>query len=744
MHDLVASQPNLLADRYAIEAPAGSGGMAIVYRARDLRHGRLVALKMLRPEISILFGVERFRREIEIASRLQHPNILPVFDSGEVDGVLYYVMPYADGDSLRARLDATGPLPVAEAVSIACEVADALVWAHRSGVIHRDIKPENILFSAGHALVADFGIARALDDGVTGSSELTQPGLGLGTPAYMSPEQAFGETVDGRTDVYALGCVLYEMLTGAAPFAGIASTAMLLQKTTREVPPPKGPYAIPPHVESAVMSALARDAGSRLASAEELLRVLSHRRASTPLAVQAINPHVPSIAVLPFKNVGQSEEDRYFSDGLTDELIHALGATRGLRVLGRSTTFAMRDNDTDALRTELKVDTLLHGSVRRGGDRLRIMAHLVDSKSGFELWSARYDRPLTDVFAIQDEITRAIVEALRAELLANTQGPAVANMDAYERYLKARYHWHRRSVTGMQHSIEYLKESLARETSFAAASSALAEGYVTLAIYGAVSPARAMADARAAAEHALSLHPGLGEALSALASVRAMWDWDWVGAAHDFRASIEASPQYSTAHQWYAMHLMVPRKQFALGFRQLMRAHELDPLSPSIGLSLGITHFFARDYESALDAFKSLVRRDTEFAPGHAFLGQVHAEMGNPVEGLKHIDEAVRLVGERPEWVAASGVAYARAGDEEGARAALTRLRALAISDYVSPVLRAQVHAALEDTDRALDDIDAAIEVRATDLIWMGVRPVFESLRQSSRFQRQLVHIGLS
>ncbi len=740
-----------LAERYVIEAPAGSGGMAVVYRARDRRHGgRNVAIKVLRPEIGASLGPDRFRREIDIAARLQHPNILPVFDSGECDGTLYYVMPYVDGDSLRARLHARGTLGAEEALHVTREVADALAWAHRSGVMHRDIKPENILFSAGHALVADFGIARAIDERHDATSGMTEAGFGLGTPVYMSPEQAFGEpTVDGRTDLYALGCVLYEMLTGAPPFAGMPATALLLQKTTRDAPPPRTPVPLDPHVEAAMMRALARDVDDRFATLDEFLLALSSASGAVPVMRRAAPPAVPSIAVLPFTNSGGDPDDLYFSDGLTDELIHALGATKGLRVLGRTTSFALRNSALDSLAAlaELKVDTVLRGSVRRGGARLRVMAHLVDARSGFDIWSERFDRQLTDVFEIQDEITQSIVSALRAELLrepAAAEAGGGPDLGAYERYLEARFHWNRRTVTGLQRSVGFLQEALAIDSAYAPALAALAESHVMLAVYGAAPPRQAMADARAAAERALELHPEFGEALSARACVRAFWDWDWSDAALDFKRAIAASPQYPTAHQWYAMHVLVPRRQFPNAFRQLMAALELDPLSPTIAVSIGLTNFFARDYPSAAEAFEALLARDSDFAPAHAFLGQVLAEQGKYAESVAHLQRALDLSGESPEFIAAMGVAYARATNTPAAAEVLVWLGQCAEKGYVSPVLFAQVHAALGNIGAALDALEEGSRVRATDLAWIGVRPAFDSLRDEPRFNGLLARIGLA
>lgn len=735
-----------LGDRYEIQALAGTGGMAIVYRARDIRHDRLVAIKVLRPGVSV--GADRFRREIEIAARLQHPNILPVFDSGDADGQLFYVMPFIAGESLRGKIDAHGAMSQAEAIGIIREVADALRWAHKAGVVHRDIKPENILFSAGHALVADFGIARMVSI-ETADRNVTEAGFALGTPAYMSPEQAFAEPVDERTDLYAVGCVFYEMLTGAPPFGALPATSLLVMKTTRDVPPPQIMPPLSRQVEHALLRALARDVSDRQRSLDEFLAELDRGTAEYMSAASRVAPSAePRIAVFPFDNVGGDADDAYFAEGLAEELIHALGGTRGLRVLARNTAFALHDSvatSTAGAVSSVKVDVLLRGSVRRRGERLRVVAHLVDARSGVEMWSERYDRNFTDIFDIQDEITQAIVESLRAELLSPaTQRTALPNVAAYESYLEARFFWNRRSVTGMKQSVRLLKDALKLDGTYAPAYAALAETHVTLAIYGAAAPAEAMRDARAAAERALQVSPDLGEAISALACVRALWDWDWTGAASDFRRAVESSPQSPTVAQWYAMHALVPQKDFPLAFRQLTRAQELDPLSSSAAGSIGVAHFYARDYDAAADTLRALIARDPEFAAAHGFLGQVCAERGDHQESVEHLRRALELAPDSPEFIAALGLAHARAGNVNSAREMLATLSRLSTERFVSPVGLAQIHAALGESDNALKALDDAVSVRATDLAWIGVRPAFDTLRGDPRFTRVLDTIHLA
>ncbi|HEX5963316.1 MAG TPA: serine/threonine-protein kinase, partial [Gemmatimonadales bacterium] len=374
----------VLQDRYAIQREIGHGGMAVVYLARDLKHDREVALKVLYRHLTAALGAERFLREVRVAARLHHPHLLPLYDSGEADGSLYYVVPYVAGGSLRDRLRRESPLPLTTAIQIAREVADGLDYAHRQNVVHRDIKPENILLEEGHAVIADFGVARAISEAA--ETQLTEAGLLVGTPAYMSPEQALGEAVDGRSDIYGLGCVLFELLSGAPPFTGHAPLAILVQRVSD--PPPRlsdRGVSMPPELEDAIGRALARQPKDRLQSAAEFGRLLSasiEQISLPPVATPTSQLHVPravGLAVLPFVNMSPDPENEYFSDGMTEELINALTKVTGLRVTARTSAFVFKGKDIDVreIGRKLNVESVLEGRVRRAGNRLRITAQLV-------------------------------------------------------------------------------------------------------------------------------------------------------------------------------------------------------------------------------------------------------------------------------------------------------------------------------------------------------------------------------
>ena len=479
-----------LAGRYQIERELGAGGMATVYLVRDVRHERDVALKVLRPELAESLGRERFVREIRLAARLNHPHILPLHDSGEADGFLFFVMPVMQGQTLRERLLHEGQLPVDVAVRIALEVADALDYAHRHDVVHRDIKPENILLHEGHAIVADFGIGKAVA-AATVSSRLTQFGVTVGTPAYMSPEQAAGEEVDGRSDLFALGCVLYEMLTGEVPFTGFSVQAVIAKRfhyTPMDVAELRP--SVPAFVSHTVTQLLGKTRGERHATGAMVVEAL--RTQATP--VGAPRREGKSVAVLPFVNMSADPDNEFFSDGITDDIIGALTQVKGLKVAARASAFSFKGQH-EALATigqKLGVLTVLQGSVRRAANRVRVTAQLMNAREGYQLWSDRFDRELDDIFAIQDEIARSIVEHLELTLGLKAAATLVVrptdDMEAYQLFWRGRADVQKRTPMAMRRGINFFAEAIARDPSFARAHLGLAEAYIGLGAYAAIPP----------------------------------------------------------------------------------------------------------------------------------------------------------------------------------------------------------------------------------------------------------------
>ena len=737
-------------DQYVVEGLIGRGGMAEVYRALDVRHGRPVAIKLLDANLGQVVVADRFIREIGIAARLQHPNILPVYDSGNADGTLYYIMPFIEGGSLRDRLRQEPHLAIADVVHIVQGVADALAYAHQRNIVHRDIKPENILFSAGHAVVADFGIAKAID--AAEAQGLTQVGFGLGTPEYMSPEQAFGEPdIDGRSDTYSLACVTFELFAGNTPFSGKNATAVIMRKTAMDAPPltTQSRTQLPSAVDAVVSRALMRDRDQRYATVQEFARALreaasgdeqSFTRTSQP------RERVPvSIAVLPFVNASGAPENDFLCDGVSDELVHALGKVPGLRVVARTSSFAFKGSTEDArtIAEKLRVRSLLEGTLRRSGDRLRITTQLVDATTGFQLWSERYDRQVTDVFEVQDEITRSIVSSLKLELMPDAEAERPAIPKAYERYLEARFHWNQRTEAGIRRSLELLDEAIALDPDYAPARAAQSTALVTLAIYGQRAPDEVMPQARASADRALAIAPSLAEALTARACIKAMYEWDWRGAEEDFLGALRSDPNSSTAHQWYAMNLLVPQGRFNEARSHIRRARTADPVSPVVALGWGLIHYFERDFERAVTAYRELLARSPDFGIAHFFLGQALLEAHRPDEAASHLQQAVAQAGAAPETMAMVGVAHAAAGRQAEASASLAALTARGRTSYVSPVLLAQLHIALGDHGATLDALEQARDARATDLVWIAVRPAFDAVRLDPRFESLVRDIGL-
>src|SRR6266700_3398133 len=487
---LLARLQAAVADHYSVACEIGRGGMATVYRGDDLKLERQVAIKLLHPQLATGLGVERFLREIKTAAALSHPHIVPLFDSGESGGLLFYVMPYIEGETLRGLLTREGSLPIEDAVRIACEVLEALGYAHAHGVVHRDIKPENIIFSAGRALVTDFGIARA----VTAASlePLTIDGA-VGTPAYMSPEQVSqSPQLDGRSDIYSLGCTLYEMLTGSVPFTGPTAQAVMARQLLDVVPPIRSVRPAVPHaLEQAVLTALAKVPADRFATAGQFARALN-----APDEATLDGEGGESIAVLPFANLSGDHDFEYFSEGIAEEITNALTHLPGLRVAARTSSFAFRGQGIDLAEVgaKLKVGTVLVGSVRRAGNRLRISAQLVKVADGYHLWSERYDREMPDVFAIQDEIAKAIANRLRVTLGedgAPLVTPATGNLDAYHLYLKGRYYLAQRGL-GLKKALECFDQALALDPNYALAYAGLADACTVLAEDGVAPPRRAV------------------------------------------------------------------------------------------------------------------------------------------------------------------------------------------------------------------------------------------------------------
>jgi len=609
--------------------------MATVYLAHDLKHKREVALKVLDAEVGSTLRFERFHREIDLVARLVHPHIVPVFDSGDAAGQLWYVMPYIRGESLRARLKREGRLSVPDALRITREVAGALDYAHRQGVVHRDVKPENILLAEGQALLADFGIARA-SVGAAEDHPRTATGLILGTPAYMSPEQMDARLdIDGRSDVYSLGCVLYEMLTGSRPFGGPTPFAVIASRLSGPPPPIEQLRPeLPPQLGQVLVRALAFDPAHRfdtpgtLAQAAETACAQPLEAASMPVPTAGSRPgrrqrafllmmavvivaaggflwragrsgrvEAASVAVLPFVDMSPEHSNTYLGDGMAETLINALANVEGLAVAARTSAFSFRDTPKDVRRIgrQLGVATVLEGSVQRAGDRLRVTAQLIKSSDGLHLWSENFDRDAKDIFAVQDEVAQAVAAALKGKLVAGAASATTGgtgNPAAYDAYLLGRFYWNKRTRDDLVRAAGYFNQAIRADSSYARAWSGLAAAYVLFipAEYDvpAINPDSILSLAEQAARRAIALAPGLGEAYTSLGQILEYRN-RWEEASGVFERGLALSPDYATGHQWYSYDLMM-RNRWDDAIREMERAKQLDPLSVIIVTSLGFAY----------------------------------------------------------------------------------------------------------------------------------------------------------
>jgi serine/threonine-protein kinase len=737
-----------LSGRYNIQRQLGEGGMAVVFLAEDLRHDRPVALKVLKPEISAEVGAERFLREIKLAARLTHPHVLPVYDSGEAEGLLFYVMPNMEGKSLRERLDRERQLSLPEALRVAEEVASALDYAHRQNILHRDVKPENILFNEQNVMLADFGIGKALSAG----KSITQTGMFVGTPTYISPEQAAGETnLDGRSDLYSLGCVLYEMLVGEPPFTGASPQIVIAKRFTSPIPRVRSARDVPEAIDELVSRALARTPADRFASAADLMQAVKSYRngttagAATPPDVQKASSRAKAIAVLPLANMSADPENEYFSDGMTEEIINVLAKVPGLHVASRSSCFSFKGKTVDIREVgeKLGVSTVLEGSVRKIGNRIRITAELVSVENGYHLWSETYDRQLEDVFAIQDEIARAIVDALKVRLSGENEQLVVPakNLEAYNLDLKARYLYHRGSETSLKKSLEFSQQVLLLEPGYARAYATMADCWCRLAD-DFMAPDDAYPRAKAAATRALQLEPDLPEALTALGKILGWYEWDFAGAERTLRRAVELSPYDADAHHGLASILPAVGK-LGEAITTMRKALLLDPLDPAYSRWIARFLLYAGDYSGAIAQGEKIVELGEEYFLAYLDIGSAHLMQGAPERALEWYRKGQMMSSSVRSYDAYIVRALAELDRQEEAEEILVRLERESKEHYIRPEFMAMGYAWLGNFDRAFDFLERAYQTRSAGLIFLHVDPGYKPLRGDPRFDQLVKRIGL-
>jgi eukaryotic-like serine/threonine-protein kinase len=723
--------------------------MATVYLAEEKKHGRKVAIKVLRPEITAALGTERFLREIGIAAQLSHPHIVPLIDSGEAGGLLYYVQPHVPGGSLRDRLLESRPLPLKVALRIAQEVGAGLDFAHRKGFVHRDVKPENILFADGHAVLADFGVARACcdaeEDAEQSDQTVTEVGFTVGTPEYMSPEQASGDQDLGApSDVYSLACVVYEMLAGAPPFQG-SGRAVIAKQVTEPPAPLRGVRPeVPAAMERVILHALEKEPARRYPTAAEFVAALAAPEVSGVRAPATTR----SIAVLPFVNASPDPGNEYLSDGITDELIDALAKIAGLRVASRTSVFALKDKPLDvrAVGALLGTSVVLEGTVRGAGDRLRITAQLTSTDDGRLLWSQRYDRQLVDVFEIQDEIAATIVNTLRTTMFADLSEYIprryTQNIQAYGLYLKGRFAWNKRTQSGVHEAIEYFKQAIAEDPGYAPAYAGLGDSYSLDVDYRAIPVADAYARAKEYARKALALDESLPSAHASLAWALFIHDWEWDEAEREFRRSMELNSRYASAHQWFAF-LLAARGRMDAALLEAHTALELDPASVSIRRTIGWVYVYARRYDQARDHLARAIEMNPMAVESYRMFGSTLALQGESAEAERVFREALTLPGSGAYSTAMLGWLLGRLGRREEAEQLLRELERDRAQGYISPVAFAILHIGLGNLQEALDWAERAYDERRGWVVYVNVNPIFDPLRQEPRFAELVTRMRL-
>jgi TolB-like protein/Tfp pilus assembly protein PilF len=750
---------------YEILALLGAGSMGEVYRARDTRLGREVAVKVL--PAALAADPERFRRfeqEAQAAGALDHPNVVIIHDVGAHDGLPFVVSELIDGRTVRDAL-AAGPLPPRRAVGYAAQIARGLAAAHDHGVVHRDLKPENIMvLSDGRVKIVDFGVARldasvAASDGGLSATRLPQtlPGILLGTVAYMSPEQARGEAVDHRSDIFSLGVLLYEMVAGSRPFEG-GSAAEVLGAILRDDPPPL--TGVSPDLDKIVRRCLEKRREARFQSARDLAFALDALDSDIgQAAANRTTPQVPddtaragawdrTIAVLPFDNVGGEPENGYFSDGLTEDLIHALTRVPGLRVVAWGSAAKMRGREADlrAIGQQLRVGTVLMGAVRKANDQVRVTARLVDTASGYYLWSESYDRRVEDVFALQDEIARTIAEMLTRRLVQHAPaggGRRAESPDAYALYLKGRFFWNKRTNEGLLKSVEYFDQAIAADPGLAVAHSGRADAYCLLADYAVLHPRDVMPHARAAARAALDLDPRSAEAHVSYALIRSTYDWEWDEAEAFYRRALELNPGYATAHHWFAVDYLAARGRFDEARREIELARELDPLSLIILESRVYLFTLERRFDRATDGYRELIEFDPTFYKAYTSLARVYSLRGMHDEALEMMRKGHALAGDSPSVLGALGQISAVGGRHAEARAVLGELTRLAAERYVPSTAFALVHTGLGEVTQALDWLEKGCDQHELPMTALKVHPIYDRLRADPRFSRLLARMRL-
>jgi eukaryotic-like serine/threonine-protein kinase len=736
--------------RYRLVEWIGEGGMGEVWKAHDANLDRVVAIKMLRRGVlGDATARGRFRHEARVLSRLSHPGVATVYDFDSQDEHEFLVMEYVPGGSLESRL-AAGPFPLETALQLGAAIADALENAHRQGILHRDLKPGNVMLTAeGQPKILDFGLAVLLSGGkVTG--RLTDSGAIVGSVPYMAPEQIFGEADDIRTDVYALGVVLFEMVTGQRPFSKDRPEALMFAIINNAAPTVRSirPDA-PAELDRLLAECLQKDPARRPASAAVVSDAVRHIREGRPISPPALaaSDAIRAIAVLPFRNFSQDPAQEYFADGMTEAIISDLAHIRALRVISR--TSAMKYKGTELalpeIARELNVDAVLEGSALLLGNRVRLSVQLISARADETVWAARYDRELGDVLGLQSELAETVAREIAIKLTP-TEATQLAkrnavNPEAHLEFLKSRHSYFAASPQAVEVGLRHARRALELDPTLAPAWSALADCYAFRALRGMAPPAEAFAEGTAAALKALELDPSLADAHAALGVIRSH-SGDLAGGLHALRKAVELNPGLATAHDRLG-RVLYSYGRHADAVAAMSKAVSLDPLSMFIRTGAGDAHYFAREYEKSVVHYRMALELDPRFDGAHTDLARSLEALGRFDEARAEYEEGRRLSGgvAGPSF----GLAHleAASGNTAEARRILAELTEARSRRVVSAWGIAALHASLGDVDEAFRWLDIAIEERAAGMILLRVHPRLDPIRSDPRYAALVRRVGL-